>query len=82
MINPNDYGVCKQCGYDLNGEMIYDYFLQKEGNHALALEIASMYGATEDSGRFGKVIYVKGYDENCNKLPPKWICPNCRKECY
>lgn len=82
MLDKNDHGSCKNCGYDLNGENIYDFFFQKYGDHVSALAAASMYGARKDWGRFTNAIYVKGYDENYNKLPPRWECPECHEDCY
>jgi rubredoxin len=78
----DDHGSCKNCGFDLNGERVYDYFLREEGDPVSASAVASMYGCRKDYGRFGRAIYVKGYDENYNKLPPYWKCPECGKECY
>ena len=77
----DDHGKCKVCDYDLNGEWVYDTFLEKYGNHTDALAAASMYGCKKGFGRWGKAIYVKGYDENYNKLPSWWKCPNCGEEC-
>lgn len=78
----DDHGHCKNCGFDLNGERVYDYFLREYGDPVKALATASMYGCREGFGRFGKAIYVKRYDENYNKLPPYYICPECGEECY
>jgi len=78
----DDHGQCKNCGFDLNGERVYDYFLEKEGDPVSALAVTSMYGCREGWGRFGKAILVKGYDENYNKLPSYWECPECGEECY
>jgi hypothetical protein len=47
-----------------------------------ALAVASMYGCREGFGRFGKAIYIKRYDEDYNKLPPYYKCPECGEECY
>jgi len=78
----DDHGSCKNCGFDLNGERVYDYFLKKYGDEVKALDVASMYGCREGFGRFSKAIYIKGYDEDYNKLEPWWMCPECKKECY
>lgn len=79
---PNDHGQCLHCGLDLNGEWIYGYFLKESGDHTEALAKASMYGAKEGYGRFGRAIYVKDYDEDYNKLPPYFKCPDCGEKCY
>jgi hypothetical protein len=78
----DDHGTCKNCGYDLNGPRVYDHFLDKYGDPVKALAVASMYGCRKGFGRFGKAVYVKGYDENYNKLPPYYMCPECKEECY
>lgn len=81
-VDGSEHGECKNCGMDLNGEWIYDHFLEKEGDPVKALAIASMYGARKGVGRFGKAIYVKPYDEDYNKLPTYWMCPQCKEVCY
>lgn len=79
----DEHGSCVHCGYDLNGEYIYSYFLkEKEGDEVEALASAAMFGAGPDKGRFGKEIYVKGYDTEGRKLPPYFQCPECKKKCY
>lgn len=81
-MNKDEHGSCKNCRIDLNGEYIFDYFLKEyEGDQIKALEAASMYGAREGYGRFGKELYIKTYGENGRKTR-KFICPECRKECY
>lgn len=30
--------------------------------------------------RFSKLIYVKEYGENWNKLPRYWQCPHCKEK--
>lgn len=78
----DDHGTCKNCGYDLNGERVYDHFLKEYGDPLKALSVSSMYGCRKGHGRFGKATLVKRYDEEYSELPSKWICPECRKECY
>lgn len=74
----DDHGTCPHCSADMNGERIYDHFLKEyEGNREKALETASMYGAGETNGRFGREVYVKPYDKNYNKLKPYFQCPDC-----
>lgn len=83
MRDIDDHGKCVHCDFDLNGERIYDYFLKKyEGDCQKVLDVASMYGAVPDRGRFGKEIYVKSYDTEGNKLPPYFQCPECGEKCY
>lgn len=80
-MNKDDHGNCKNCGFDLNGERVYDYFLKDYGgDEAKAEKVAEMYGCRKDYGRFGKAIYVKTYTDH-GKLR-EWKCPSCGKECY
>lgn len=82
-MRSNDHGSCVHCNFDLNGEMIYDYFLEKyDGDWKSALATASMYGATKTTGRFGKEIYVKFYNTDGEKLEPYFMCPECKEKCY
>jgi len=74
----NDHGRCPHCDSDLNGEWIYQYFLGHfEGNEEKALDTALMYGATKDSGRFGRQIYVKEYTDDYKHKHNYWKCPDC-----
>jgi hypothetical protein len=73
-MSVDDHGSCKNCGFDLNGERIYDQFLREyDGDVVKATEAASMYGCKEGWGRFGKEVYVKGYDEKGKSLPTWWM---------
>jgi hypothetical protein len=82
-MTTEDHGKCVHCGFDLNGEFIYDYFLKwYGGDWQKAQADASMYGAGPGWGRFGKEIYMKGYDSNYNKLEPYFQCPECGEKCY
>ena len=77
----DDHGSCKNCGLDLNGDSVYEYFLwQYNGDTEKAAEVAGMYGCREGYGKFGKAIYLKTYTDH-GKMR-EWICPNCGKECY
>jgi hypothetical protein len=78
----SDHGSCVVCGFDLNGDWIYEYFLREYGDEKKALDTAKMYGATKTEGRFGKELYVKEYDEDYNKLPSYFKCPTCGGRCY
>lgn len=81
-IDSDNHGSCVHCGLDLNGGYVYDTFLEKYGDHDKALEIASMYGARKGWGKWGKEIHMKLYDENYNKLPSFFKCPECGEKCY
>jgi len=82
-LSADEHGSCLHCGFNLNGERIYDYFLSKHfGDKAKASEYAEMYGAKEGYGRFGYEIYVKSYDKDYKKLEPYFQCPECSEKCY
>ena len=77
----DDYGSCKECGFDLNGERVYDFFLREyEGDIVKATETASQYGCKEGYGRFGYALHVKTYTDHGKKT--EFICPVCREICY
>jgi len=77
----DDHGSCKSCGFDLNGRRVFDHFLEEYGGDRVkALDAASMYGCREGCGRFGKqILWKEGYGDG---LPFKYICPECKEECY
>jgi hypothetical protein len=62
---------------------VYDHFLKEYGGDTLkAAEVAEMYGCREGFGRFSKVILVKPYDKDYNKLPTYRKCPECGEKYY
>lgn len=77
----DEHGSCKECGFNLNGDYIYDYFFRFYKDDQKAFESASLYKATRDKGRFGQAIYMKEYNENGMETN-WWKCSNCEKECY
>ena len=77
----DDHGACVNCGFDLNGERVYDTFFKKYGDKAKAQAAASMYGCKEGYGRWGKAIYVKDYAED-GKKDSYYKCPSCGQLCY
>jgi len=80
-MSTDDHKSCKNCGFDLNGERVFDHFLKEyNGDRVKALAVASMYGCREGFGRFGKAIYVKTYTDFGKKR--EWKCPECGEECY
>lgn len=81
-MTTSEHGKCKQCNYDLNGDYIYDTFLEQYGNPVDALATASMYGAREGYGRWSKAIYMKEYTSEGRKLPAWFKCPNCGGMAY
>lgn len=78
-MSKDDHGACIHCGFDLNGERIYDVFLEKYGDSRKAADTAAMYGATEHFGRFGKEIYFK---ETYGDRAGIFVCPECGKACH
>jgi len=80
-MNKEEHGSCKNCGFDLNGERVYDYFLREySGDAVKALAVASMYGCRKGWGRFGKEVYRKTYTDHGKKR--EYICPKCKEHCY
>jgi len=78
----NDHGFCFHCNADLNGDWVWDIGFKKYGTEEEADKFAASFGAIKGFGRFGREIYVKGYDESYNKLPPYFKCPDCGEKCY
>lgn len=82
-MSADNHGECIHCGLDLNGERVYDHFLREyNGDETKAAYVAEQYGCRKGYGRFGKAIYMKSYDDNYNKLPSYYMCPNCKEKCY
>ena len=72
-----DHGSCPKCGTDLNGGSIYEHFLHEKGDEAEALRIAKMYGATKESGQWGREIGIYDWDKDRTVA---WRCPDCGHE--
>lgn len=82
-MSVDDHGSCLHCGFDLNGERIWDTFFKKERSEEEATRIAEMYGASKGFGRFGKEIYYKYYEgEGYTDKKRVYVCPSCGKSCY
>lgn len=73
----DEWGSCKNCGIDLNGERVYDIFYKKYQDHDRAADSAEMFGCTKDWGRFGKAIHMHVDDG-----PNYFKCPECGERCY
>ena len=77
-MSVNDHGNCPHCGYDLNGDYIYDTFLKMyNGDVDKALEVSSQYGASKGKGRWGKAVYMTSYSDGYTKKEKYWQCPEC-----
>lgn len=68
---------CPHCGANLQGDLVYQTFLDKYKDPVKAKEVAAMYGATETEGRWGKAIGI--YDNDLDRTVA-YRCPECEKE--
>lgn len=68
----HEHGRCPNCNADLNGGSIWEYFYKKEGDEKKADEIAAMYGADRNKGRWGREIGLSDGDS-----VRQWQCPDC-----
>lgn len=66
--------ICPNCKNDLDGDLIYDTFLEKYGDHKKALETAAMYGANQTEGRWGRQIGIETEEYDGVSY---WKCPDC-----
>lgn len=72
----HDHGRCPNCDADLNGGSIWEYFLDATGGDEEEADlIASMYGATRDSGRWGRQLGIYSMDHD---RTVQWQCPDCQ----
>ncbi|MCK5021079.1 MAG: hypothetical protein KAS32_28975 [Candidatus Peribacteraceae bacterium] len=68
--------ICPNCKVSLEEGLIYDHFLKEYGgDEERALKTASMYGATEIEGRWGRAIGL--YDLELDRTT-RWECPDCK----
>lgn len=72
-----DHGHCPHCNADMNGGSIWQTFFERTGSEEEADKSASMYGATRDSGCWGRVIalYCQDRDRTVG-----FKCPDCHGE--
>lgn len=70
----DNHGSCPSCGADMNGDMIWQTFMDKHGDEAEADRIAEMYGADRKHGRWGRAIGI--YDRDRDRTV-SWMCPDC-----
>lgn len=66
--------ICPNCNANLEGDLIFDTFLEKYGDEQKALETAEMYGATRNEGRWGREIAI--YDREKDRTVA-YVCPDC-----
>lgn len=69
--------ICPNCKSNLEGELIYETFLNKYVDEAKALETAAMYGATKTEGRWGREIAI--YDMDRDRTVAHQ-CPDCNHQ--
>lgn len=73
-----DKNLCPGCGVELDGELIYETFLEKyEGDTVRALETAELYGATKTKGRWRRQFAL--YDQTRDRTVA-YRCPDCGHE--
>ena len=68
---------CPKCNADLEGDLIYEYFLKEYGDEEKALATADLYGATKTTGRWGKEIGIYDFDKDQTVA---YRCPECDHE--
>lgn len=69
--------ICPNCKTNLEGDLIFDTFLEKYGDEEKALEAAAMYGATKTEGRWGREIGIYDREEDAVIA---WQCPDCKHQ--
>lgn len=72
-----DHINCPHCGANLQGDLIYQTFLDMYKDPIKAKEIAALYGATETEGHWDKAIGI--YDIYLDHTVA-YLCPECEKE--
>ena len=66
--------TCPNCKTDLQGEKIWDHFMQEYQDVEIADRYAAMYGADREQGHFSNIIGV--YDMELDRTT-QWLCPIC-----
>lgn len=69
--------LCPACGTNLDGELIWQTFMDKHNDEAEADRIAEMYGADRTQGRWARMIGLYSIDRDCVEA---WKCPDCNHE--
>jgi len=70
-----EHKYCPECGFHLEGGLIFETFLEKYGDREKARVAARLYGATETEGRWGKAIGIYDMERD---MTVEWMCPECR----
>jgi hypothetical protein len=74
----NQHKTCPSCNADLEGELIYEYFLNHyRGDEAKALEESESYGASKTHGRWDKRIGIYDLDKD---MTVAFECPFCNHQ--
>ena len=73
----NEHGHCPKCNADLDGGSIWEHFFRSFKDEKKADEIAEMYGATREKGRWGRAIALYSRDEDRTVA---YKCPDCKHE--
>ncbi len=73
----SEHGNCPHCDVDLDGGSIWQTFFEKYGSEAEADRIAEMYGATRESGQWGRAIAIYSMETDRTVA---WKCPDCNHE--
>lgn len=74
---PSEHGKCPKCRADLDGDGIWQTFMDRTGDEAKADDMAAHYGATRTRGRWRRAIAV--YDRTLDRTIAH-RCPDCGHE--
>lgn len=66
--------ICPHCKANLEGDLIYDTFMEEYNDEDKALQTASMYGATKTAGHWGRQIALYSLEEDRTY---GYKCPDC-----
>jgi rubrerythrin len=73
----SEHGNCPSCNSNLNGDLIFDTFMNKYNDRQKALETAEMYGATETEGHWGRAIGLYSLEKDRTVI---YRCPDCNHQ--
>lgn len=73
----NEHGYCPNCNMNLDGDLIWDIFMEQYHDEAKADEAAADYGATRNKGRWGRAISLYSLDADRTVA---WMCPECKHQ--
>jgi hypothetical protein len=70
--------TCRHCNFNLDGELILDFFIKQGKSKEEALETAKLYQGWEEFGEQNRwKLEIGIYDINLDRTTHS-ICPNCR----